>query len=209
MSNNCDSKIAVSITQSGCNPVAKGLKSIGYICNFDDIDHANCTRTDGSNLFTNFALKGTAKLYKIYQAGKTPFSGATSEAQVGNYRTTWNKTLPIVILSNGADVTQNIIDKLANGKYCAIVENAYAGTNGDNVFEFVGIETGLVISEGNNEKYNEDYGGGWSLTMQEENAPTSALYLLKSDGIDATRTFLEGLVATTTTSGTSSSSSNG
>lgn len=194
MSNSCDTKIAASITFDGCNPASKGLKSIGYLANFDDVNHAEMSSLKSNNLYTDFILNDGAKLYKIYQAGKTPFTGANTEAQVGNYRTTWNKSLPFIILDNGADVTSNIIDKIANGKFVAVVENAFAGKNGDNSFEIVGLETGLALTEGNAEKYNEDYGGGWSLTLQEQNAPTSGLYVLKTD-TETTRALLESKLA--------------
>lgn len=200
---NCDNKIAVSIASNTCDPVTKGVKPLGYICNFEDVDHASMTKTTGKNSFSEFKLKTGAKLYKVYQEGKNPYNGATSEAQVSDYRTTWNKSLPLVIFQNGADVTANIIDKLANGKFVVIVENAFAGTNGDNVFEIFGYETGLMMSEGNNNKYDENYGGGWSVTMQEQNAPTSALYILGTD-VATTRAALEAMV-TPTTSGSSSS----
>lgn len=180
---NCDSKLAVNIVFDACNPAAKGLKSIGWIANFDDVDHTatHATRKNGTNTFTDIVLKDGKKLYQIVQAGKTPFSGNTSEAQVGTYRVTWNKTLPFIILNSGSDVSANIIDKIANGKFVAVVENAFSGKEGDNEFEIIGLETGLTLTEGNNEKYNEDYGGGWSLTMVEENAPTSGFYLLDED----------------------------
>lgn len=193
---NCDAKIITNITYDACNPAAKGLKPIGYLANFEDIDHTAMNNPSNlvegfKNYYKDTKLKEGAHLIKIFQSGKTPFSGANSEAQVGTYRTTWNKTLPIVILDNGADVTQNIVDKLANGKFVAIIENAFAGDSGDNAFEIVGLETGLALSEGNAEKYNEDYGGGWSLTLVEENAPKSGLYI-NAGTVDATRALLEG-----------------
>lgn len=191
---NCDNKIATNITYDACSPATKGLKAIGYLCNFDDVDHAAMKSKLTGNQYSDFVLNEGAKLYKIFQSGKTPFSGATNEAQVGTYRTTWNKTLPFVLLNNGADVADNIVDKIANGRFVFIVENSYPGSNGDNAFEIIGLETGAMLSEGNNEKYNEDYGGGWSLTMLEENAPSSALYVL-SETVAATRTKLEALCA--------------
>lgn len=208
---NCDAKIAVNITYDACNPATKGLKPIGYLANFEDIDHvamnlATNLKDGYKNFYKDIKLKDGAHLVKIYQTGKTPFSGANSEAQSGTYRTTWNKSLPIVILDNGADVTQNIVDKLANGKFVAIVENAFSGDGGDNAFEIVGLETGLMLTEGNAEKYNEDYGGGWSLTLQEQNAPKSGVYLLADatgtegtagyvGAVDATRALLEGYLS--------------
>lgn len=175
---NCDFKIATSIMEDACNPVKKGLKKLGYIANFEDITF---TRESGTNKYSGFTLKTGANLYQIYQSGKSPFTGKTSELQAGDYRNTWNKTVPFVILNSGEDVSHNIIDKLANGKFVVILENNFAGTSNDNLFEVVGSETGLCASEGNNEAYNESYGGGWSMTLVEENAPSSALYLLDTD----------------------------
>lgn len=191
---NCDNRILTNIVYDACSPATKGLKAIGYLCNFDDVDHAAMKANLKGSLYTDFILNEGAKLYKIYQSGKTPFSGTTSEAQVGTFRTTWNKTLPFVLLNNGADITENIVDKIANGRFVFIVENSYPGTNGDNAFEVIGIETGAMLSEGNNEKYNEDYGGGWSLTMLEENAPSAGLYILK-ESVSATRNMLDGMLA--------------
>lgn len=201
MSNSCDAKLAANITYDACNPAAKGLKSIGYIVNFDDVNHSAMAEKKQGNLYSEFVLNEGKKFYKIFQAGKTPFSGANTEAQVGNYRTTWNKTLPVIILNNGADVAENIVDKLANGKFVAVVENAFAGNEGDNAFEIVGLETGLSLTEGNAEKYNEDYGGGWSLTLVEENAPKSGLYVKyaasgEKSAADTTRAALEALCTT-------------
>lgn len=199
---NCDNNIALNISYDACNPATKGLKAIGYITNYDDVDKGSMEKTANTNTYPSLALKSGKYLYKIYQAGKSPFNGANTEAQVGEYRTTWNKTLPIIILNNGSDVTANIIDKLANGKFVAIVENAHKGTGFDNQFEIIGLETGLALSEGNAEKYNEDYGGGWSLTLVEENAPTSGLYLqipAASETVAtaaSTRAALESLLAT-------------
>lgn len=192
-SRNCtDFRLAASIVADACNPATKGIKSIGYIANFDDVDHTAMSGVRDGNLYSDFKLKTGAKLYKIYQAGKKPFNGANAEAQVNDYRTTWNKTLPFVIFDNGADVTENIIDQLANGKFVAVVENAFAGHNGDNTYEIVGLETGLMMSEASAEKYNDDYGGGWSVTMLEENAPSAGLYVL-TESVSATKTLLEGL----------------
>lgn len=201
---NCDTQLAAHIDYDACKPATKGLKAIGYIANFADVDKSAMTKITGKNSYSNFALVEGKKLYKVYQAGKNPFTGATTEAQVGDYRTTWNKTIPFILLNNGSDVTANIVDKIANGSFVMVVENAHVGTGFDNQFEIVGLETGLKLTEGNAEKYNDDYGGGWQLTLVEENAPTSGLYLeVTAQGDNtptaaATRASLESLLAPTT-----------
>lgn len=198
---NCDSLLAAHIDYDACHPATKGLKPIGYITNFSDVDKASMTKIEGKNSYSNFALVEGKKLYKVFQAGRNPFTGATTEAQVGDYRTTWNKTLPIIILNNGSDVTANIVDKIANGSFVMVVENAHVGTGMDNQFEILGLETGLKLSEGNAEKYNDDYGGGWQLTLVEEDAPTSGIYLEVTASGDnapssaATRAALDALLA--------------
>lgn len=191
-----DFRLAASIVADMCNPATKGAKSLGYIANFDDIDHTAMASSRVGNLYNTFALKEGAKLYKIFQSGKKPFNGAKSDAVVNDYRTTWNKTIPFVIFDNGADVTENIIDQLANGKFVSVVENAFSGHNGDNTYEIVGMETGLMMSEGTAEKYNDDYGGGWYITMMEENAPSAGLYVLDED-VAKTKAMLETLCTAT------------
>lgn len=192
---NCDFKIKANIDFNCENPVTKGLKPIGWIGNFEDLDLANSQKSESnSNLYTSIALKNDARLYTIYQAGKQPFNGAIKEFVTGPYRNYWNKTVPFVILENGADVTENIIDPLTNGKYFMVLENNYQGNNGDNAFELVGVETGMSMTAGSDEKYNDEFGGGWSLTMMEETAPTSGLFLLAST-VDATRAGLNNLAS--------------
>lgn len=192
---NCDFKIVASIDYNCEHPVTKGLKPIGWIGNYDDLDLSNSTRdSNNPNLFTKIALKTGAKLFTIYQAGKAPFSGTIKEFQEGTYRNTWNKTVPFVILDNGADITENIVDPLANGKFFMVIENTYQGAALDNAFEIVGLETGMAMSAGTDEKWNEDFGGGWSLTMVETNAPSSGIYLLDTD-VATTRAGLAALVS--------------
>lgn len=212
--NSCDYKIAVNVAYNGCNPATKGLKPIGWLANFEDIDHtamnavSNLKSPTQRNLFKDIKLKEGAHLVQIYQSGKSPFNGAKKEAVTGTFRNTTNKTLPFVVLDNGADVTQNIIDKLMNGKFVAIVENAFSGHSGDNAFEIIGLETGLTLTESTDEKYNEDFGGGWSIIMMEENAPHSGLFILVepqvqgASAVDATRALLDSyLVPNVTISG--------
>lgn len=56
----------------------------------------------------------------------------------------------------------------------------------------------MTASEITNEKYSEDTDGGWAVTLVEENAPSSGIFLFK-DSIKATRTLLDSLLTGTTT----------
>ena len=190
---NCDFKIAKSIDFDCENMPAKGIEKVGYIVNYDDVMKASCNRT--GNLISALALVSGAKGYKIIVPEGTPFNGTLIEAVVGTYRTKWNKTVAFVILNSGPDVSHDIIDKLANGKFVIVLENVFAGSDSKNKFEVYGFEQGLKLTAGTRDLNSDDTDGGWSVTLQEQNAPSSGLFLF-NDSEAATRTLLNSLGTT-------------
>lgn len=181
-----------------------GLKNTGYIVNYDDVDWDNLTRdASNPNIVTSFVLKsvnGVAKhAYKVYVPGKTPYTGTNKALSTGTYRNKFTKQVKLVVLSNGAAVSHDIIDQLANGRFVVILENDFQGATKDNTFEFYGLELGCAATEMSDDKYSEDTDGGWAVTLEETNAPTSGIFYLKSAGqgesaIEATRAALEALL---------------
>lgn len=193
---NCDFLIAADIAQNCQNPSVSGCKNTGYIINYDDINWDTLTRSAGNpNLITDLPLKSGKYAYRIYIPGSTPFTGTNTAFVSGTYRNKFTKTVNLVVLNNGASVAHNIIDQLANGQFVVVIENKYSGTGNDNTFEVYGLEQGLSQSEGSADKYSEEQDGGWAVTLQETNAPSSGIYLLDST-VAATRTLLEGLLET-------------
>nr|DAG54684.1 MAG TPA: hypothetical protein [Caudoviricetes sp.] len=194
MSEACDYKLAQNIGASCDNPQVQGLKNKGYLMNYDDIDFDSLVRDEtNSNIVKTLTLKSKAKAYSAYVPGKTPFTGTKSEMQTGTFRNTFNKTASIVVLDSGPDVAKNIIDNLANGKFVFIMENKYQGDEKKNTFEIYGLEQGMTASEITNEKYSEDTNGGWAVTLVEEQAPTSGIFMFNTD-ITTTRTALDSLL---------------
>lgn len=186
----CDFKIAKEIAFDCANMSEKGIEKIGYIVNYADVIKASCGRS--GNLITSLALATGAHGYKIIVPEGTPFNGTLIEAVVGTYKTKWNKTVAFVILDSGPEVSANIIDKLANGKFVIVLENVYAGADSKNKFEVYGFEQGLKLTAGSRDLYSDDVDGGWSVTLQEQNAPSSGLFLF-SESEAATRTMLASL----------------
>lgn len=194
MSEACDYKLAQNIGASCDNPQVQGLKNKGYLMNYDDIDFDSLVRDEtNSNIVKTLTLKSKAKAYSAYVPGKTPFTGTKSEMQTGTFRNTFNKTASIVVLDSGPDVAKNIIDNLANGKFVFIMENKYQGDEKKNTFEIYGLEQGMTASEITNDKYSEDTNGGWAVTLVEEQAPTSGIFMFNTD-ITTTRTALDSLL---------------
>lgn len=197
MSEACDYKLAQNIGASCDNPQVQGLKNKGYLINYDDIDFDSIQRDDdNSNIIKNLTLLTGKKAYSAYVPGKTPYTGTKSEMQTGTFMNTFNKTASIVVLDSGPDVAKNIIDNLANGKFVFIMENKYQGDDKKNTFEIYGLEQGMTASEITNEKYSEDTNGGWAVTLVEEQAPTSGIFMFNED-IKTTRKALESLLTGT------------
>ena len=177
-----------------------GMKNTGYIVNYDDVDWDNLTRdSQNPNIVTNFILKTGKNAYKVYVPGKTPYTGTNKALATGTYRNKFTKQVKLVVLSNGAAVSHDIIDQLANGRFVVILENDFQGATKDNTFEFYGLELGCAATEMSDDKYSEDTDGGWAVTLEETNAPTSGIFYLKAatssaSAIEVTRAALEALL---------------
>ena len=194
MADICDFKLAQDMGASCETPSVAGLKNKGVLINYDDVDFDKLKYSEtNKNIVETFALKTGARAYSVYMPGKTPFTGTQKALVEGTYRNKFEKTVALVILDNGPEVSKDVIDPLANGKFVAILENEYQGKNKDNTFEIFGLEQGLVAQEMTDDKYSEDTDGGWAVSLHELNAPTSGLYFFNAS-VEATRSALEEML---------------
>ena len=190
MAETCDYAIAQDIAVSCENPQKSGMQNKGWLINYDDVDWATLAQTD--NIVSKLALL-QGRAYEVVIPGKTPFTGTQTALVVGTYLNKFTKTVSIVVLNSGPDVSKNVIDQLANGRYIFIGENKYRGADDKNTFEIFGLEQGLTASEMTNDKYSEDTDGGWAVTLVEEGAPSSGIFLF-TESLAATRAALASLV---------------
>lgn len=196
----CDNFIKQGILPSCDDPLVRGVEQRGVIINRDDIDFSaavfNATR---KNVIETIALKSGKKAYEVVVVGSTPFTGTNTALATGTYRNTFTNTVSIVILDNGPDVCENVIDGLANGEFVVILENKFKGLQkeenpGDPAFQVYGWYQGLRASEMTNDKYSEDTDGGWAVSLQETRAPKSGVFLFKTD-YETTAAAVESLVS--------------
>lgn len=204
----CDFQLQADLVAPCGGMSSAGLKNTGYIVNYDDIDWDNLVRdSQNPNIVKSFVLKGNGNAarhaYKCYVPGKTPFTGTNKALVTGTYRNKFTKQVKLVVLNNGAGVCHDIIDQLANGRFVVILENDFQGADKDNTFEFYGLELGCAATEMSDDKYSEETDGGWAVTLEETNAPTSGIFYLKdgdqqggSTAISVTRAALESLLVT-------------
>lgn len=191
----CDYQLAADLAANCTVKPVKGIKSHGFIMNYNDVDFEATTRdATNPNIVKSLILKTGKKAYKMYVPGKSPYTGTKKSLSAGTYRNRFNKDVSIVILDNGPEVAHNIIDQLANGTFVIVLENKFPGSDNKNTFEIYGLEAGLTATALDDDKYSDDTEGGWLATLQEENAPTSGIYLY-SESIAATRTALDSLVS--------------
>lgn len=191
----CDYKLAADLVANCENPSTKGLRNYGYIINYDDIDLESCVRDENNpNILTTIVLQSGKKAHRMYVPGKTPFTGTNKSLADGTYRKTFTKGVNLVILDNGPDVVNDIINPLANGQFVVILENKYGGKDGKNTFEVYGFEQGLTATALADDKYSEDTDGGWSATLEESGAPSAGIFLF-NQSVAATRTALATIVS--------------
>ena len=191
----CDYKLAADLMANCETPSTKGLRNYGWIINIDDIDFESCVRDESNpTILTTLVLQSGKKAYRMFVPGMTPFTGTNKALADGTYRKTFTKGVNLVILDNGPDVVNNIINPLANGQFVVILENKYGGKDGKNTFEVYGFEQGLSATAIADDKYSEDTDGGWSATLEESGAPSAGIFLF-NQSVAATRTALASLVA--------------
>lgn len=196
----CDYMIKQGISPSCDDPLVQGVEQRGIIINRDDIDFSATTfNSTRKNVIETIALKSTKKAYEVVVLGSTPFTGTNTALAAGTYRNTFTNIVSIVILDNGPDVCENVIDGLANGEFVVILENKFKGLQkeenpGDPAFQVYGWYQGLRASEMTNDKYSEDTDGGWAVSLQETRAPKSGVFLFKTD-YETTAAAVESLVS--------------
>lgn len=192
----CDQLLKSSIVENCNEPLTEGVEKVGVIINRADLD-LNRLAINGNTIET-LPLKPEAKVFEIYQRNNA-FTGTNSAAVVGTYRNSTTHQVNFVIFDNGADVSQHIIDPLFNGEFVILLENKYKGLQktkkGSSAFQVYGLHTGLKLSAATQEKYSEETGSGWNVTMEETRAPKSGIFLWKTD-YTATKSYVDALRAT-------------
>lgn len=184
----CEFLISADVALDCDNPIFAGLEQTGYIINKSDI--ASFTKADG--IVSALTLAASAKAYHIYQAGKQPFNGTTTDMQEGDIMNTMNKTVAFMVLENSPAVSEDIIKPLINGEFVVIIENKYKDEAKQNAFEVFGLDKGCRASAVSQNKYENM--AAWSVTMVESETPNPSTFFYVTS-YTATKAALEALTA--------------
>lgn len=164
-----------------------GVDSEALIMNFSQIKAVSYDSTNG-NIIDGIVMKndttGTDPVpycaYTCQQLGNKPFDGSQVEMVEGTYGNRFNNTIQLAVVDNGPDVCRNIVDNFANGKFVVILKNDYKHANGDNKYQVYGIKKGLKATSITREVWGDNE-SAYIVTLVEENAPNSGMFLYVSD----------------------------
>lgn len=178
----CDSMIKKNIVVDCSNPITKGLEANGVIINRQDVDFsATVFDETRNNVVKTLALKTGKKGFEAHCPGATPFTGAKTTLEKGTYKNKWTNDIPLVVLDNGPEVCEDIIEGLANGEFVVLLRNKHRGSNGSAEYQIYGYYQGLRAETIENDKYSEDTDGGWAVALKETGSPKAAIYLFNTD----------------------------
>ena len=178
----CDEILKKAITIDCDNPITKGLEANGVIINRQDIDFsATVFDATRKNIIKTLVLKTGKKGYEVYCPGSTPFTGTKTSLEKGTYKNKWTVDLPLVVLDNGPEVCEDVIEGLANGEYVVILRNKHKGSDGNAEYQVYGYYKGLRAETIENDKYSEDTDGGWSVALKETGAPKAGIFFFNTD----------------------------
>lgn len=118
----CESLLKADIIVDCDNIVTKGFEEDGIIINRKHVDFAKTVFGDTKNVIKTLVLKSGMKGYSVACPGATPFTGTKTSLSKGTYKNKWDSELPIVVLDNGPEVCENVIEGLADGSFVVILK---------------------------------------------------------------------------------------
>lgn len=177
----CDTFINQCIDVNCTNPMYAGVAPEALLFNKDQIASMPISNNKIASITMGTDDDDNAYCgYTVKQMGNRPFEGSQTEMVEGTYGNKFNNTIVLAVPDNGPDISHNIIDNFANGRFVAILQNDYVHTNGDNKYQVYGAQKGLRASSivrevwGDNESY-------WICTFVEENATLSGVFFYSTD----------------------------
>lgn len=190
----CDTFINQCIDVDCQNPMYAGVAPEALLFNKDQIasmpisnnkiaaitmkTHTECVEDPQTH--QQVATEVDYKGFCVKQMGNRPFDGSQTEMVEGTYGNKFNNTIVLAVPDNGPEISHNIIDNFANGRFVAILTNDYRHSNADNKYQVYGAQKGLRASSivrevwGDNESY-------WIVTLVEENATLSGVFFYSTD----------------------------
>lgn len=171
-----------------CLATPKGYLPEGIIINWEDVEWPLDTTNFQAGQISALPLKSGKKGYLLKQLGIQPFNGTTVtlNAPTNNMPGTATNAVSFRVPQNSPAITSGFIDKMLNGRFIVILRqpvvseryiNGTVPDTSNSGFAVFGLFQGLRLSEGSLDRYSDDTGGGWTLTLTESESPMSGVFL--------------------------------
>lgn len=171
---------------------AAGANDNLYLFNYDEL--ATLTRDNTNpNLIESFSLVSGAFIYRFQ--GQNDSVEPRSALVEARYSKSYDHEVIFKLFDNTADLKDQI-DRLAQGRVIAIVENNFAGSDDETKFEIYGLTSGLLLREMERIVADAETQGAYNLTLRtsdfskEPNLPAT----LFDTSIAVTRAFIQSLL---------------
>jgi hypothetical protein len=194
-------KISAGITHNCLDKLVSGLHDEVILINLDDIDKDNCT-FDANNklIITDLVLKTASPALAGYKIEGYNFSNEHDTALVKRrFIDGWDHNFLFRVFDNTPEV-KKFVTEAVDSRFVAIIKNKYrnknATTDGTTVFEVLGFEHGLEISEATRNVNDEETMGAWVLkaTCDETNKEPYPPYTFFKTDLATTQTAFDAFV---------------
>jgi len=188
-------KISAGITHNCLDKLVSGLHDEVILINLADIDKDSCV-FDGSNklIITDIVLETASPALSGYKIEGYNFSNEHDTALVKRrFIDGWDHNFLFRVFDNTPEV-KKFVTEAVDSRFVAIIKNKYrnknATTDGTTVFEVLGFEHGLEISEATRNVNDEETMGAWVLkaTCDETNKEPYPPYTFFKTDLATTQT---------------------
>lgn len=161
--------ITAGITRNCDDKMVTGLQDEVMLINIDDIDK-DASTFDATNplIVTAITLKTTSPAASGYKIEGINFSNEHNTALVKRrFINGWDHNLMFRVFDNTPD-TKKFVKEAVDARFVAIIKNRYSNRNaatnaGVTIYEVLGWEYGLEITEATRDTMDEESSGGWVL----------------------------------------------
>lgn len=187
MASICNYLINTCVAADCDNPLYAGVGREALIGNFEDIADVQHSKTNGS-IVNGITMKTdevdgqdvTRCMYTVQQLGNQPFADSNTTMVEGTYGNRVQHEIHLAVVDNGPEITENVIDKLLNGKFFVILTNDYRHDNGDNKYQIYGLNKGLKCTAMERQLYGDNE-SAYVITLTETGASKSGQFLFSTD----------------------------
>lgn len=157
-------KIVSGSSQDCENPIVAGLKDRLILINFDDFESAVVT-LNGTNalIIENIVLPSGVVGYEFI--GSRSSNTASSELVPKDFSELFTHKAGFKVFKNDGATKLNI-EKIAKGRFVAIIENVSKGANGNSAYELLGNDAGIIATVVKRDANDDPTQGAYDIMLE-------------------------------------------